>query len=59
MDFSTLVSQLNAGTVLPEGIVITTLMVVLIGDLIVGRSSARWTPYVAIAPQSNPQSAPP
>ena len=49
MDFSTLAGQLNAGTILPEGIVIATLLVVLIGDLIVGRSSARWTPYVAIA----------
>ncbi|MBD2463810.1 NAD(P)H-quinone oxidoreductase subunit N [Oscillatoria sp. FACHB-1407] len=49
MDFDTLAAQLNAGTILPEGIVIATLMVVLVGDLIVGRSSARWTPYVAIA----------
>jgi NAD(P)H-quinone oxidoreductase subunit 2 len=49
MDFDSLVAQLNAGTILPEGIVIVTLMVVLVGDLIVGRSSVRWTPYVAIA----------
>ncbi|HEY9623531.1 MAG TPA: NAD(P)H-quinone oxidoreductase subunit N [Crinalium sp.] len=49
MDFANLVSQLNAGTILPEGIVIVTLLVVLVGDLIVGRSSSRWTPYVAIA----------
>lgn len=28
---------------------IITLLIVLVGDLIVGRSSARWTPYVAIA----------
>ncbi|HIK55415.1 MAG TPA: NAD(P)H-quinone oxidoreductase subunit N [Synechococcales cyanobacterium M55_K2018_004] len=49
MDFATLAAQLNAGTILPEGIVITTLLVVLVGDLIVGRSSNRWTPYVAIA----------
>lgn len=49
MDFANLAAQLNAGTVLPEGIVIITLMAVLIGDLIVGRSSARWTPYLAIA----------
>lgn len=34
---------------MPEGIVIITLMVVLVGDLIVGRNSARWLPYVAIA----------
>ncbi|KGF73012.1 NAD(P)H-quinone oxidoreductase subunit 2 [Neosynechococcus sphagnicola sy1] len=49
MDFASLVAQLNAGTILPEGIVITTLLLVLIADLIAGRSSARWTPYGAIA----------
>lgn len=50
MDFATLVAQLNTGTILPEGIVIATLLVVMVGDLIVGRTaSARWTPYVAIA----------
>ncbi len=49
MDFANLSIQLNAGTILPEGIVILTLVAVVIGDLIVGRSSARWTPYVAIA----------
>ncbi|MDJ0692039.1 MAG: NAD(P)H-quinone oxidoreductase subunit N [Xenococcaceae cyanobacterium MO_188.B32] len=50
MDFSSnIAAQLNAGIILPEGIVIITLMVILIGDLIVGRSSARWLPYVAIA----------
>ena len=49
MDFATLAAQLNAGTILPEGIVIITLLVVLVGDLIVGRSSSRWVPYAAIA----------
>ncbi|MBV9388028.1 MAG: NAD(P)H-quinone oxidoreductase subunit N [Chroococcidiopsidaceae cyanobacterium CP_BM_ER_R8_30] len=49
MDFANLAAQLNAGTILPEGIVITTLMVVLVGDLIVGRSASRWLPYAAIA----------
>ncbi len=49
MDFSTLAAQLNGGAILPEGIVIATLMVVLIGDLIAGRAATRWTPYVAIA----------
>ena len=49
MDFANLAAQLNAGTILPEGIVILTLMVVLVGDLIVGRSSARWVAYAAIA----------
>src|SRR6478672_10260347 len=49
MDFATLAAQLNAGTILPEGIVILTLLVVLVGDLIVGRSSSGWTPYAAVA----------
>lgn len=49
MDFATLAAQLNAGAILPEGIVIITLLVVLIGDLISGRSSTKWTPYAAIA----------
>ncbi len=49
MDFANLTAQLNVGTIVPEGIVIATLLVVLVGDLIVGRSSSRWTPYVAIA----------
>ncbi|MEB3312115.1 MAG: NAD(P)H-quinone oxidoreductase subunit N [Snowella sp.] len=50
MDFSSnIASQLNAGTILPEGIITLTLILVLVGDLIVGRSSARWLPYVAIA----------
>jgi NAD(P)H-quinone oxidoreductase subunit 2 len=50
MDFSSnIASQLNASTILPEGIVIITLMVILVGDLIGGRSSSRWLPYGAIA----------
>jgi NAD(P)H-quinone oxidoreductase subunit 2 len=50
MDFSSnIASQLNAGAILPEGIVIITLMLVLVIDLILGRSSARWLPYIAIA----------
>lgn len=49
MDFSsTIASQLNAGTILPEGIVIITLVGVLVGDLIFGRSSKSWLPYMAI-----------
>ena len=48
IDLSTIAAQLNAGTILPEGIVIITLLVVLVGDLIVGRNSTKWTPYVAI-----------
>lgn len=50
MDFASLTAQLNAGTILPEGIIVLTLLFVVIGDLIVGRTaSARWTPYIAIA----------
>ncbi len=49
MDFANIASQLNAGIILPEGIVIATLLIVLIGDLIAGRASSRWTPYVTIA----------
>ncbi|MBE9181654.1 NAD(P)H-quinone oxidoreductase subunit N [Oculatella sp. LEGE 06141] len=49
MDFANLAAQLNAGTIIPEGIVLAALLVILTGDLIVGRSSSRWTPYVAIA----------
>jgi NAD(P)H-quinone oxidoreductase subunit 2 len=49
MDIANLASQLNAGTILPEGIVIITLMAVICYDLIVGRESIHWTPYIAIA----------
>jgi NAD(P)H-quinone oxidoreductase subunit 2 len=48
MDFNNLVTQLNAGAILPEGIVVLTLLTVLIGDLIVGRSGARKLCYVAV-----------
>ena len=49
MDLATLAAQLNAGTILPEGIVVLTLMVVLVWDLISGRSASRGIPYIAIA----------
>ena len=49
MDFSNIASQLNVGIILPEGIVVGTLLVVLIGDLIGGRASTRWTPYATMA----------
>ncbi len=49
MDFVNLASQLNAGTIAPEGIVIVTFLGVLIVDLILGRSSARWIGYLAVA----------
>lgn len=48
MDFTNLAAQLNAGIILPEGIVIITLMLVLLIDLIAGKSSANGIPYVAI-----------
>jgi NAD(P)H-quinone oxidoreductase subunit 2 len=50
MDFSAqIASQLNTGTILPEGIVIITLMVILVGDLITGRKASKWLSYLAIA----------
>jgi len=49
MDVTNLAAQLNAGVILPEGIVILTLLVVLITDLIGGRNASNWTPYIAIA----------
>lgn len=49
MDFASLAAQLHAGKILPELIVTGTLLIVLCGDLIGGRPSERWTPYVAIA----------
>ncbi len=50
MDFASLAAQLNTGVILPELIIIVTLLAVIIGDLIVGRTaSSQWTPYLAIA----------
>jgi NAD(P)H-quinone oxidoreductase subunit 2 len=49
MDVASLATQLNPGQILPELIVTATLLVVLIGDLISGKSSERWTPYAAVA----------
>jgi NAD(P)H-quinone oxidoreductase subunit 2 len=49
MNFANLAAQLNAGIILPEGIVIVTLLAVLVYDLIVGRESLKVTPYMAIA----------
>jgi NAD(P)H-quinone oxidoreductase subunit 2 len=49
MDFDTLLAQLNTAVILPESIVLATLMVVMVGDLIVGRvASSQWTPYAGI-----------
>ncbi|HIK27182.1 MAG: NAD(P)H-quinone oxidoreductase subunit N [Oscillatoriaceae bacterium SKW80] len=49
MNFVNIAAQLNAGTIWPEGIVVITLVVVIVYDLIVGRASNRWTPYIASA----------
>jgi NAD(P)H-quinone oxidoreductase subunit 2 len=50
MDFASLVAQLNTGAIVPELIVTATLLLVVVGDLLVGRiASSRWTPYLAIA----------
>ncbi|NJP09570.1 MAG: NAD(P)H-quinone oxidoreductase subunit N [Leptolyngbyaceae cyanobacterium RU_5_1] len=50
MDFASLAAQLNTGAIAPELIVTTTLLIIVIGDLIVGRTaSSRWTPYLSIA----------
>jgi NAD(P)H-quinone oxidoreductase subunit 2 len=49
MDVANLAAQLNAGAIAPEGIIIATLLIILVGDLITGRSSsAQWSPYVAV-----------
>ncbi|AFZ17086.1 NAD(P)H-quinone oxidoreductase subunit N [Allocoleopsis franciscana] len=48
MDFATIAAQLNAGIILPEGIILATLVLVLLIDLISGKSAAQTLPYVAI-----------
>jgi NAD(P)H-quinone oxidoreductase subunit 2 len=48
MDFADLAAQLNAGTIVPEGIVLSTLLVILVGDTILGRGVARQLAYVAV-----------
>ena len=48
MDFASLAAQLNTGRILPEAIVILTILVILVGDLIQGRASSRWVPYASI-----------
>ncbi|GAB4290496.1 MAG: NAD(P)H-quinone oxidoreductase subunit N [Oscillatoriaceae cyanobacterium] len=49
MDFANPLAALNAGAILPEGIVITTLVVVMLWDLIGGRQASRTVPILAIA----------
>lgn len=49
MDLASLAAQLNTTTIIPELIVIATLLLVVVGDLIFGRTaSSRWTPYLSI-----------
>ena len=48
MDVANLASQLNVGVILPEGIVILTLLTVLIVDIIRGRAANAITPSIAI-----------
>jgi NAD(P)H-quinone oxidoreductase subunit 2 len=48
MNFSDLVQELNTGTILPEIIVVVTIMGVLIADLILGRRAARPIAYFAV-----------
>ncbi len=49
MDLVNLGAQLNAGTIWPEAVLVVTILVILVGDLIQGRSSSSWTPYAAMA----------
>lgn len=48
MDFANIAAQLNAGIILPEGIVIITIMAIIITDIVGGRGVSKWLPYVAI-----------
>jgi NAD(P)H-quinone oxidoreductase subunit 2 len=48
MDVANLASQLNVGVILPEGIVILTLLLVLVVDVIRGRAANGITPYLAL-----------
>lgn len=49
MDIANLASLLNPGIIIPETIVLLTILAVVIYDLIVGKTSSRITPYIAIA----------
>ena len=49
MDLVNLGAQLNAATIWPEAVLLATILVILVGDLIQGRSSSAWTPYIAMA----------
>ncbi|MEO0770316.1 MAG: proton-conducting transporter membrane subunit, partial [Cyanobacteria bacterium J06649_4] len=49
MDFANIAAQLNAGIILPEGIVIITIMAVIVTDIVGGRGVTPKLPYIAIA----------
>ncbi len=49
MDFANIAAQLNAGIILPEGIVTLTILAIIITDIVGGRGVAKWLPYGAIA----------
>ena len=49
MDFANIAAQLNAGIILPEGIVIITIMAIIVTDIIGGRGVTKWLPYLAIS----------
>ena len=48
MDFANIAAQLNAGIILPEGIVIVTIMAIIVTDIIGGRGVTKWLPYIAM-----------
>ncbi len=48
MEFAALAAQLNSGVILPEVVVIGTLLLVLLIDLAAGRSATPVLPYIAI-----------
>ncbi len=49
MDIANLASLLNPGIIIPETMVLVTILAVVIYDLIVGKTSSRTTPYIALA----------
>jgi NAD(P)H-quinone oxidoreductase subunit 2 len=49
MDFANLSALLNTGVILPELVVVATILVVLVSDLIGGIKSTKSLPYIAIA----------
>ncbi len=49
MDFANVAAQLNAGIILPEGIVTLTILAIIVTDIVGGRGVTKWLPYGAIA----------